>query len=83
MHCKIKNWRKMTMDPKTAIDFIWILIAAFLVFSMHAGFTLVETGFTRAKNSVNIIMKNFMTVVLGLLIYFFIGYGFMFGTSAG
>jgi len=71
------------MDPKTAIDFIWILIAAFLVFSMHAGFTLVETGFTRAKNSVNIIMKNFMTVVLGLLIYFFIGYGFMFGTSAG
>ncbi len=71
------------MDPKTAIDFIWILLAAFLVFSMHAGFTLVETGFTRAKNAVNIIMKNFMTVSLGLLIFFFVGYGLMFGKSAG
>ena len=71
------------MDPATAIDFIWILIATFLVFFMHAGFTLVEIGFTRAKNAVNIIMKNFMTIVLGLLIYFFVGYGFMFGTTAG
>jgi ammonium transporter, Amt family len=71
------------MEPAMAIDFIWILLAAFLVFLMHAGFTLVEVGFTRAKNSVNIIMKNFMTIALGLLIYFLIGYGLMFGTSAG
>jgi len=71
------------MEPEMAIDFIWILLAAFLVFLMHAGFTLVEVGFTRAKNSVNIIMKNFMTISLGLLIYFLIGYGLMFGTSAG
>ena len=71
------------MELATAIDFIWILLAAFLVFSMHAGFTLVEVGFTRAKNAVNIIMKNFMTVALGLIIYFFVGYGLMFGTSAG
>ena len=71
------------MDYSNLMDILWILIAAFLVFSMHAGFTLVEAGFTRAKNTVNIIMKNFMTVVLGLLIFFFVGYGVMFGKSAG
>lgn len=71
------------MEIATAMDIVWILISTFLVFSMHAGFTLVETGFTRAKNSVNIIMKNFMTVVLGLLIFFFIGNGIMFGKSIG
>lgn len=70
------------MELSSAIDFIWILFAAFLVFSMHAGFTLVEAGFTRAKNTVNIIMKNFMTVALGLIIYFLIVYGLMFGSSA-
>ena len=71
------------MDAVGLMDTMWILIATFLVFIMHAGFTLVETGFTRAKNSVNIIMKNFMTVVLGLLVFFFIGNGLMFGKSAG
>lgn len=71
------------MDYSNLMDILWILIAAFLVFSMHAGFTLVEAGFTRAKNTVNIIMKNFMTVVIGLLLFFFIGYGLMFGKTAG
>ncbi len=71
------------MDLAKSIDIIWILLSSFLVFSMHAGFTLVEVGFTRAKNSVNIVMKNFMTIVLGILIYFFIGYGIMFGKSIG
>lgn len=71
------------MDLAKSIDIIWILLSSFLVFSMHSGFTLVEVGFTRAKNSVNIVMKNFMTIVLGILIYFFIGYGIMFGKSIG
>jgi len=66
-----------------SIDTIWILLAAFLVFFMQAGFAMVETGFTRAKNSVNIIMKNLMDFSLGALIFFFIGYGLMFGTSKG
>ena len=43
-----------------SINTIWVLLATFLVFIMHAGFTMVETGFTRAKNAGNIIMKNFM-----------------------
>ncbi|MHB1346911.1 MAG: ammonium transporter, partial [Candidatus Humimicrobiaceae bacterium] len=75
--------REDNMDAVGLMDTMWILIATFLVFIMHAGFTLVETGFTRAKNSVNIIMKNFMTVVIGLLVFFFIGNGLMFGKSAG
>lgn len=66
-----------------SIDTIWILLTAFLVFFMQAGFAMVETGFTRAKNSVNIIMKNLMDFSLGTLLFFFVGYGLMFGDSAG
>ncbi|MCX7841795.1 MAG: ammonium transporter [Clostridia bacterium] len=62
-----------------AINTVWTLIAAFLVFLMHAGFTCVEAGFTQAKNTVNIIMKNFMTVAIGVIAFYFIGFGFMFG----
>ncbi len=71
------------MNPSTVLDTLWILIASFLVFSMHAGFAMVEAGFTRAKNTVNILMKNFMNVSLGLLVFFLVGYGIMFGKTAG
>ena len=54
-----------------------------MVFFMQAGFTLVETGFTRAKNALNIVMKNVMDVSAGGLAFFFIGFGLMFGTTAG
>ncbi len=57
------------------------MLGAFLVFFMHAGFAMVEIGFTRAKNSLNILMKNFLTVSIASIIFFFIGYGFMFGSS--
>jgi len=63
-------------------DFLWTLIAAFLVFFMQAGFAMVETGFTRAKNAVNIMMKNLMDFVMGSLAYWAIGFGIMFGASA-
>lgn len=66
-----------------AINTIWTLMAGFLVFLMHAGFTCVEAGFTQAKNTVNIIMKNFMTIAIGVICYYFIGFGFMFGMDAG
>ncbi|MBN2078912.1 MAG: ammonium transporter [Spirochaetes bacterium] len=62
-------------------DFVWIMVAAFLVFFMQAGFALVETGLTRAKNAGNIIMKNLMDFAFGSLIFFVIGYGLMFGAS--
>ncbi len=61
------------------VNTIWILIGAALVFFMQAGFAMVETGFTRAKNAGNIIMKNLMDFCLGAPIFWIIGYGLMFG----
>jgi len=65
-----------------AINTVWTLIAAFLVFFMQAGFAMVETGFTRAKNAANIMMKNLMDFSVGSIAYWLIGFGIMFGTSA-
>ncbi len=66
-----------------ALDTVWTLVAAFLVFFMQAGFAMVETGFTRAKNACNIIMKNLMDFSVGSIIYWAVGFGIMFGASAG
>jgi len=71
------------MGSLTTLDTIWILIAAFLVFFMNAGFALVESGFTRAKNTVNILMKNFIVFSISCLLYFVLGFGLMFGKDAG
>ncbi len=57
------------MESVTYIDNLWILIAGILVMFMQPGFMLVETGFTRSKNSVNIVMKNFMDFSVGALTY--------------
>tara|TARA_R110000868_G_scaffold410693_7_gene699909 strand:- start:298 stop:1596 length:1299 start_codon:yes stop_codon:yes gene_type:complete len=65
------------------LNYVWTIIAACLVFFMQAGFAMVEVGFTRAKNAVNIIMKNVMDVGAGSLAFFLVGFGIMFGTSAG
>jgi Amt family ammonium transporter len=62
-------------------DYVWTLIAAALVFFMQAGFAMVEAGFTRAKNAVNIMMKNLMDFSMGSLAYWAIGFGLMFGIS--
>jgi Amt family ammonium transporter len=63
-------------------NFLWTLVAAVLVFLMQAGFALVETGLTRAKNAVNICMKNLMDFSVGSLAYYAVGFGLMFGVSA-
>ncbi|MEJ2646917.1 MAG: ammonium transporter [Sedimentisphaerales bacterium] len=65
------------------INIIWTCVAAFLVFFMQAGFAMVETGFTRAKNSVNILMKNLMDFSVGSIAFFAVGFGLMFGSSNG
>jgi len=62
-------------------DTIWVLIAAALVFFMQAGFAMVETGFTRAKNAGNIIMKNLIDFAIGTPAYWLIGFGIMFAGS--
>ncbi len=68
-------------DHAAAIDTSWTLLGAALVFFMQAGFAMVETGFTRAKNAGNIIMKNLMDFSLGTPIYWLVGFGIMFGGS--
>lgn len=62
-------------------DTLWVLIATILVMLMQAGFSLVEVGYTRAKNAVNIVMKNFVDFSVGSLIFWFIGFSLMFGTD--
>lgn len=64
-------------------NMMWTLIAAVLVFFMQAGFAMVETGFTRAKNAVNIMMKNLMDFSIGSLGFWAVGFALMFGTTAG
>lgn len=71
------------MDTNAAMDLLWVLIAGSLVFFMQAGFTLVETGFTRSKNTGNIIMKNLMDFCIGSLAFWAIGYSLMYGESIG
>jgi Amt family ammonium transporter len=66
-------------DLQSAVDVVWLLVSAFLVFFMQAGFAMVETGLTRAKNAGNIIMKNLMDFAVGSIMFFCIGYGVMFG----
>ena len=67
----------------SSINTTWVLIAAALVFFMQAGFAMVEAGFTRAKNSGNIIMKNLMDFCIGTPLFWLVGFGIMFGSSSG
>ena len=62
-----------------SLDTVWMLLAAMLVFWMQPGFALCEAGFTRSKNTANILMKNFVDFMFGSLLFFFLGFGFMFG----
>lgn len=67
----------------TVIDTVWVLISAFLVFLMQVGFAMVEIGFTRAKNSLNILMKNVVDCCTGAIVYLAVGFALMFGSSMG
>ncbi len=67
--------------PNLELDTMWLLIGAALVYFMQAGFAMVETGMTRAKNAGNIVMKNMMDFACGTPAYWIIGYGIMYGTS--
>lgn len=69
------------MEGFSSVNTIWVLLGAALVFFMQAGFAMVETGFTRAKNAGNIIMKNLMDFSIGTPIFWIIGFGLMFGNA--
>lgn len=66
-------------DLKVMLDTTWVMIAAFLVFFMNAGFALVESGFCRSKNTVNILAKNFIVFAIATISYWACGFGLMFG----
>ena len=66
-----------------AVDNLFLLLAAVLVIFMQAGFAILESGLNHSKNTVNILMKNVMDFALGVLLYFFIGYGIMYGDGNG
>jgi Amt family ammonium transporter len=66
---------------QAVLDNIWILIAAVLVIFMQAGFALVEAGLTRAKSVANIMMKNLMDFVVGVLVFGAVGFAFAFGSG--
>ncbi|MFP4375678.1 MAG: ammonium transporter [Spirochaetales bacterium] len=76
--------QELTMaDVSAAFDMIWLVVAAALVFFMQAGFAMVETGLTRAKNAGNIIMKNLMDFSVGAIAYWAIGWALMYGETVG
>lgn len=74
---------KAIEQVQTHANYVWTMVAAFLVFFMQAGFAMVETGFTRAKNAANIMMKNMMDFCIGSLCFWAVGFGVMFGVSSG
>ena len=71
------------MADISTMDTLWVLLGAALIFFMQAGFAMVETGFTRAKNAGNIIMKNLMDFACGSVVYWLLGFGLMFGSGNG
>lgn len=70
-------------DVQNNLNFVWTMVAAFMVFIMQAGFAMVESGFTRAKNACNILMKNMMDFSVGAIAFWAVGFGLMFGTTNG
>ncbi len=71
-----------TATLSRGLDTVWVLIAAFLVFFMQAGFGMVEAGFIRAKNVINILMKNFLDYSIASIMFFLVGYAIMFGNGS-
>lgn len=69
------------MDPKVMADTMWTLVTAMLVFFMNAGFGMLETGFARQKNAVNILSKNFIVFAISSVAFWWVGWGLMFGNG--
>ena len=63
----------------TGLNTVWMLLAAMMVFFMQPGFALVEAGFIRTKNTANVLMKNLVDFMFGSILFWFIGFGLMFG----
>ncbi len=73
----------ITYATQASADTTWLMIAAALVFLMQAGFAFLESGMSRSKNAVNVLMKNLMDCCVGSLLFWCVGYGLMFGLNEG
>ncbi|MGE9297213.1 MAG: ammonium transporter [Puniceicoccales bacterium] len=74
---------EVAMLPQVTADILWLIVAAVLVFFMQAGFAMVESGLTRAKNACNIILNNFLDFGFGAIAFLAIGYSIMYGSGSG
>jgi ammonium transporter, Amt family len=80
---KISTLEASFTEYAFSLNTVWVLVAAALVFFMQAGFALVEAGFTRSKNTTNILFKNLMDFVMGTIVFWILGFGIMFGSKNG
>ncbi|MDO3386778.1 ammonium transporter [Gilvimarinus sp. SDUM040013] len=81
LFCASQTQAAESIASQESVDTVWIIVAAALVFFMQAGFALLESGMSRAKNTVNVIMKNYADVCLGSLVFCLVGFGLMFGAN--
>ena len=75
------GWSQEMGDLKIALDTVWTMVTAFLVFWMNAGFAMVEAGLCRSKNTVNILAKNFIVFAVSSVAFYVVGWGIMFGNG--
>lgn len=74
---------ELAADVRIGLDTMWVMVAAMLVFFMNAGFGMLETGFCRQKNAVNILTKNLIVFAMSTIAYWVLGFGLMFGNGNG
>lgn len=79
----LESLDKANQELKVGIDTMWVMVAGMLVFFMNAGFCMLETGFCRQKNAVNVLSKNLIVFALSTIAFWVVGFGLMFGTSNG
>ena len=80
MEPTVADLAKSIADTQTALNIVWTMVAAFLVMFMQAGFALVETGLTRAKNVAHTMGMNFFVYAIGILGFYFVGFGLQMGS---
>ena len=83
LHSSFLTISPSVIDSISGVDTLWVLLGAMLVFWMQPGFALVEAGMTRSKNTANILMKNFCDFMCGTILFWIVGFSFMFGTDHG
>jgi len=80
--CTLELKARDSMSEYGNIDILWMMLTGFLVFLMQLGFALVETGTVRSKNTINVAMKSLIDTIMGVIVFWILGFGLMFGTDS-